>query len=340
MTDARFHTRAGPFRLSVLAELAGASIADDADGDAEYHGVAPLDSAGAGEISFLDNRRYVAALADSAAGACIIDPAMASKAPPGMALMLASAPYRAYALVARAFHPHAALVASIAASAHIDAEAVIGEEVQVSAGAVVGAGAEIGARCLIGANAVIGDGVVIGPDGVIGANVTISHALIGARVLIHPGAAIGQDGFGFAQDGAKHLKVPQLGRVLIDDDVEIGANTSIDRGSGPDTVIGAGCIIDNLVQIGHNVVIGRGCVIVAQVGISGSTRIGDHVMIGGQGGLAGHLEIGAGARLAAQCGVMRNVEPGAIVGGSPAVAVRQWHRQTTALARLAKGKDK
>ena len=155
---------------------------------------------------------------------------------------------------------------------------------------------------------------------------------------IFPGVRIGQEGFGFAVDKSGHVRVPQLGRVLIEDDVEIGANTTVDRGAGPDTVIGQGCRIDNLVQIAHNVRIGRGTMIAAQAGIAGSATIGDFVLIGGQVGVLGHLTVGDGVRLVGQSGIIRDIEPGETYAGSPAVPVRQWHRQTAQLARLAKGR--
>jgi UDP-3-O-[3-hydroxymyristoyl] glucosamine N-acyltransferase len=238
-------------------------------------------------------------------------------------------------VAAQAFYPDPPPVPGLAAGAVIDPSARLGEGCRVEPNAVIGAGAELGRACHIGANAVIGPGCVLG-DGVrVGANASLSHCLIGARVRIYPGVRIGQDGFGFAPDPKGHVKVPQLGRVIIGDDVEIGANSTIDRGAGPDTVIGAGTMIDNLVQIGHNVQVGRGCVLVAQVGISGSTRLGDFVMIGGQGGLTGHLTIGSGARVAAQSGVMRDLAPGETVMGSPAVPIREHHRQVLLLRRLA-----
>jgi UDP-3-O-[3-hydroxymyristoyl] glucosamine N-acyltransferase len=180
----------------------------------------------------------------------------------------------------------------------------------------------------------------LGDDCRIAANVTLSHCLLGARVVVHPGARIGQPGFGFAPDRERPISVPQLGRVVIGDDVEIGANTTIDRGSGPDTVIGAGTMIDNLVQIGHNVVLGRCVILAGQVGISGSTRLEDFVMVGGQGGLAGHLHIGRGARIAAKSGVMRDVAAGATVCGSPAVPLVEFMRQTAIVHRLAGKKDR
>ncbi len=169
---------------------------------------------------------------------------------------------------------------------------------------------------------------------------TLSHCLIGARVVLHPGVRIGQPGFGFAPDASGPVKIPQLGRVIIGDDVEIGANTTIDRGSGHDTVIGAGSMIDNLVQIGHNVVLGRGCVLAGQVGISGSTQLGDLVMVGGQGGIAGHLRIGRGAQIAAKSGIMRDVAAGSVVCGIPAVPIGAFMRQTALVQRLAKKKDR
>jgi UDP-3-O-[3-hydroxymyristoyl] glucosamine N-acyltransferase len=201
---------------------------------------------------------------------------------------------------------------------------------------VVGARAEIGPRCRIAAAAVIGEGVVLGPDCRIGTHASLSHALLGARVAVYPGARIGQDGFGFAVTAEGYRSVPQLGRVVLEDDVEVGANTTIDRGSLHDTVIGAGSRLDNLVQIGHNVRVGRGCVIVAQVGISGSTILEDQVMIGGQAGLIGHLRIGRRARIGAQAGVMADVAAGVEVLGSPAMAVREFFRQVATLRHLAR----
>lgn len=338
MADPRFFSVAGPFTLAQLAEISGAEIAPGSDGALVLHDVAALDQAGPEHIGFLDNRKYVDAFVASKAGAAIVHPDLAARAPGGMALLLSKDPYRAYAKVAQAFYPRPRLEAWVAPTAHVDPSARVGEGCRIEYGAVIGARAEIGARCHIGPNAVIGDGVVLGDDCIIGANATVQFALVGRNVNIYPGARIGQDGFGFAMGPQGHLKVPQLGRVIIGDNVEVGANTTIDRGAGPDTVIGAGSMIDNLVQIGHNVQLGRGCVVVAQVGISGSTKFGDFVAAGGQAGFAGHLTVGTGARVAAQAGVVKSIGPGETVGGTPAVPQMEWLRQSAALSKLIRRK--
>ena len=338
MADARFYTASGPLTLAQMAEIAGATIGGGGDPKRRFTDVAALETAGADDVSFLDNRKYVGTLAQSRAGACIIRPELADRAPAGMALLLTATPYKGYARVAQAFYPEPPGSGRIDRRAAVDETAKLGARVSVAANAVIGARAEIGADCVIGPNVVIGDGVVIGADTRIGAGASLSHCIVGDHVSIYPGVRIGQEGFGFAPDPAGHIKVPQLGRVLVGDGCEIGANTTIDRGSASDTVIGPGCMIDNLVQIGHNVRLGRGCVVVAQVGISGSTRLDDFVVVGGQGGLAGHLHIGQGAQIAAQSGVHRDVAPGEIVGGYPAVPISEWRRQAAILKRLAKRK--
>lgn len=332
MADPRFYDTPPPLTLKDLADLAQAEIRGDAE--AIFTDVAALETAGHDHVSFLDNVRYSDAFAASKAGACIVSPGMEKKAPANMALLLTDDPYRGYARVAHAFYPPAQPSTAVSTQAVIDDTASLGRDCLVGPGAVIGAGAEIGQRCRIGAHAVIGAGVVLGDECLIGPSASLAYALVGKRVIIHAGARIGQDGFGFAPGAQGHLKVPQLGRVIIEDDVEIGANTTIDRGSGPDTVIGEGAKIDNLVQIAHNVRIGRGCMMAAQVGISGSTTLGDFAMIGGQVGFAGHLHIGDGVSIAAQSGLMRDVEAGMTVGGSPAVPMRQWLRSVSRLERM------
>jgi UDP-3-O-[3-hydroxymyristoyl] glucosamine N-acyltransferase len=338
MPDRRFFTAEGPFRLAELARIAGAELRPTEAGDKTVRDVAPLDAAGPDEISFLDNPRYADAFKASRAGACIVAPDRAADAPAGMALLLSKTPYRGYALIAQAFYPDAPPRSGVAREASVDPTAAIGPWTIVEPGAVVGPRAEVGRNGVIGAGAVIGPGVVLGDLVHVGPCASVRYAIVGSRVRIFAGARIGEDGFGFAPDAAGHVKVPQLGRVLIGDDVEIGANTTIDRGAGPDTIIGEGCRIDNLVQIGHNVKLGKGCIIIAQSGISGSTVLEDHVIVAAQGGLTGHLRIGKGARIGAQAGIMRDVPAGESVLGSPAVPVRQFFRQVAVLTRLATGK--
>ncbi len=340
MADPRFFSVAGPFSLRDLAEIAGAEIGDGCDPQATFSDVAPLNTATSGDVAFLDNRRYVGEFEESRAGACLVHPDLAPKAPGGMALLLTPEPYHGYAKVAQTFYPVPVPKAGVHPQAAIDPTARIDDGCRIDAGAVIGPAAEVGSRCHIGANAVLGPGVKLGKDCTIGPRVCLACAILGDRIIIHAGTSIGQDGFGFALGADGHTKVPQLGRVLIEDEVEIGANCTIDRGTGPDTVIGAGTKIDNLVQIGHNVRLGRTCVIVSQVGISGSTATGDMVMMGGQAGLTGHLKIGSGARIGAQAGVMRDVPPGETVGGSPAVPMREWLKGVALMERMVKKKGK
>ncbi|HXR87688.1 MAG TPA: UDP-3-O-(3-hydroxymyristoyl)glucosamine N-acyltransferase [Stellaceae bacterium] len=335
MADPRFFKVAGPFTVAEIGKRVGAELGGAAQGERMLHDVAPLETATERDLSFLDNRRYIDRFRETRAGAVIVNAKLASEAPKGATLLISPQPYRAYALAAQAFYPEPPPKPGIASTASVDQSATLGEGCAVEHNAVIGPGARIGERCAIGANAVIGAAVVLGDDVRVGANATLSHCILGSRVRIYTGVRIGQDGFGFAPDPDAPVKVPQLGRVIIGDDVEIGANTTIDRGAGPDTIIGSGTMIDNLVQIGHNVQIGRGCVLVAQVGISGSTRLGDYVMIGGQGGLTGHLTIGDGARIGAQSGIARDVGKGEVVLGSPAIPIREYQYMTVYLRRLA-----
>jgi len=340
MADPRFFDRAGPFSLSALAALSGATLADEAAGERVMVDVAPLQTAGPDDVTFLDNRKYLGEFEQSRAGAAFVTKDLAGRAPAGMAVLVAGNPYKAYALAAQAFYPEPRVRPGVARTASIHPAALVPADCEIGDHVVIEAGAKVGARCRIGSNTVVGPAVELGDDCRVAPNVTLSHCVIGARVVLHPGVCIGQPGFGFAPDPVRPVKIPQLGRVVIGDDVDIGANTTIDRGSGHDTVIGPGTMIDNLVQIGHNVRIGRGCVLVAQVGISGSTTVGDYVMIAGQSGLVGHLKIGDGARIAAQAGVARDVEAGETVGGSPAIPLTEWLRAHALLRRMAQKKDR
>ncbi|MGC1409002.1 MAG: UDP-3-O-(3-hydroxymyristoyl)glucosamine N-acyltransferase [Acetobacteraceae bacterium] len=331
--DPRFFDRSGPHSLEAVAAAAQAKAPP---GELMLTGVAPLQTAGPGDVSFLDNRKYAAALAKTRAGAVIVHPDMADRVPPTAIAISAAEPYLAWARVAALLHPMPPVRPGVHPSAVLAADASIDPGAEIGPLAVISARAQIGPRCLVDAGAFVGAGVVLGADCRIGAHASLSHALLGDRVVVYPGARIGQDGFGLAAAGKEFLRVPQLGRVVLEDDVEVGANTTIDRGSLRDTRIGAGSRLDNLVQIGHNVSLGRGCVIVAQVGISGSTVLEDHVMVGGQAGLTGHLRIGGRARIGAQAGVMSDVPAGADVVGSPAQPVREFFRHIAVLRRLVR----
>ena len=340
MADPRFFVRRGPFSLADLAAAGEAELADPARSAFLVEDISALETAASGHLSFLDNKAYLDAFAASGAGAAIVDPRHAGRAPDGMALLLSDQPYRAFALIAQSFYPRPRPLPGVAAGAVVVGGAVLGPGCQVDAGAVIAGGAELGPRCAVGSNATIGPGVVLGEDCIVGANVSLSHCRIGDRVTLHPGARIGQDGFGFAIDPRGHVKVPQVGCVVIGDDCDIGANTTIDRGSMRDTVIGPGCWIDNLVQIGHNVELGRGCVLAAMAGISGSTKVGNFVAMGGQVGVAGHLQIGDGVQIAAQSGIMADVPPGLTLCGSPAVPIKEFFRGVATLRRMTQSKGR
>lgn len=335
MPDPRFFTAAGPTPLKDLLLLTGAKLRLQADAVRIIKSVAPLETAGPDDLSFFDNRRYKDIFITSSAGACFARPADAELAPATMAVLVHDNPYHAYAIAADALFPKPVIKNRISENAFIHDTARIGSGCEIRAGAVIGPQAEIGSRCVIESNAVIDRAVKIGNDCRIGACASISHALIGNRVCVYPGVRIGQDGFGYALSPLGHVKVPQLGRVIIEDDVEIGANTTIDRGSGPDTVIGKGAIIDNLVMIAHNVKVGAGSVLVAQSGIAGSAELGAGVVMAAQSGVAGHLKIGAGARIGGQAGVMRDIPAAKEYMGSPAMPLRQFFRQVAWLEKMA-----
>ncbi|HUX78977.1 MAG TPA: UDP-3-O-(3-hydroxymyristoyl)glucosamine N-acyltransferase [Alphaproteobacteria bacterium] len=337
MADIRFYKKKGPF---TLAELAAYGQCEVGRGDPTLliNDVAPLDRAEMSCISHFGNAKYSDTLITTKASACVLAEHMAEKAPSHLALLVAKYPHRSYALIANAFYPKEKREGEIAQTAIVHPTAKLGKGVVIGPMAVIEAHVELGDYVEVGPLSVIGEAVVVEENTIIGAHVTLSHALVGKHVHIKPGARIGQSGFGFFMDSGDmggHVPVPQLGRVIIGDYVEIGANTTVDRGSAADTVIGLGTRIDNLVQVAHNVQFGKGCVMVAQSGIAGSTKFGDYVAAGGQAGFADHLNIGSGARIGAQCGVMSDVEPREVLAGSPAMPLKAHYRQVAVLKRLA-----
>ena len=336
MADPRFYDNRGPFTLAEIC--AKAAIALPASGGGKVFDLASLEGAGPQHLSFFSGARNAQdSFNRSAAGFCLVPENDARLAPPsGMTLIPCASVNHAFAAIAGLFYPAASLAVWQQDEA-IDPSASLGEDVVVGHGVVIGPGAAIGNRSRIGPGSVIAPGVAIGQDCEIGSNVTISHAYLGDRVTVLPGAQIGQPGFGLASSQDGHAKIPQLGRVIIQDGVEIGSGTTIDRGALSDTVIGEGSKIDNLVQVGHNVHIGRHCVLVSQVGVAGSSVIEDFAVLGGQVGVADHVHIGPGARLAARAAMVsgQSIAGGQDYGGVPAKPVREWLREIHALKGLA-----
>lgn len=341
MSDPRFFPLPKALSLDEVIALSGARLKGAAPAGISIQGVSTLVDAGPSDLAFFDAPRYLPDFKATRAGLCITTEKLAAEAPEGVPILVSARPAHAFVAISRTLFPASLRPQpvfehkGIAPGAFIHPTAQLEDGVTVDPGAVIGPNVEIGAGSVVCANAVIGAHVRIGRDSAIGAGVTLLHALVGNRVIIHPGARLGQDGFGFQPGPGGHLKVPQIGRVVLQDDVEIGAGTTIDRGALRDTVVGEGTKIDNLVQIAHNVVIGRHCIIVSQTGISGSTTLGDYVMLGGQVGVIGHVKIGDAAQIAASSNVKDDVPPGVRWGGSPAKPVREWFREIATLKRLA-----
>lgn len=342
MSEPLFFKPVRALTVGEIATLTGAEAQPAADLARRIDNIATLDRAGPADVAFLDDTKYAGALAATRAGACLVSERFEKEVPSRVATLRVLEPYRAFVAVAHALFPTAARPSSlygatgVGTGATVHATARLERDVTVDPGVVIGPGAEIGTGTVIAANAVIGPGVRIGRNCAVGAGATLVYALIGDRVIIHSGCRIGQDGFGYIPDRKGALKVPHTRRVIIQDDVEIGANTTIDRGGRRDTVIGEGTKIDNLVQIGHNCTIGRHCFIVSQTGISGSVEIGDYAMLGGQVGVADHLTIGSGAKLGARSGVITDVPAGVQWGGFPARPFRDWLKTEVLLSRLVR----
>ncbi len=343
MAQPTFFAKPASKTLAEIAALAGAHLADPSRAGQSIKGLASLDEAGPSHLAFFDNLKYAGQLGATRAGACIVSRRFEADVPAHVAVLRAAQPFRAFVQVARELHNDALRpqswfgVGGIAPSAIIDPGAHLEDGVVVEPLAVIGADVEIGAGTVVGAGAVIGAGVRIGRDCHVGARSAIQCALIGNNVLIHPGCSIGQDGYGFAFFGPEgHLKAPQTGRVLIQNDVEIGAGTTIDRGSLRDTVIGEGTKIDNQVQIGHNVSIGRHCLLAAQIGLAESLTIGDNVALGAKVGINNHLKIGDGAQVTAMSAVKDDIPANGRWGGHFAKPTRQWFREIVAVERLVR----
>jgi UDP-3-O-[3-hydroxymyristoyl] glucosamine N-acyltransferase len=337
MADPRFYDNRGPFTLAEVCAKAETAVPEGADGSAKILDVASLTGAVAGHLSFFTGAGAKEEFTQTAAGFCFVAAKTLKAAPPAHTVTIPSVSVlHAFAAAAAMFYPDAHRLAPLVAG--IDPTAKIGERVVIGHGVVIGPGAEIGDGTHLGPNTVVGRGVTIGRDCEIWGNSTIAFAHVGDQVLILPGAQIGQPGFGFASSAQGHIKVPQIGRVIIQDKVELGACVTVDRGALGDTVIGEGSKIDNLVQIGHNAHIGRHCVLVGQVGLAGSSTLGDFVVLGGQTAIADHSRVGSGARMAGRSGTITGqvVEGGKDYGGVPAKPVKDWIRELHAVAALIK----
>ena len=347
MADPRYFKTAGPFGLGRLLFALGLEPADagiDAGASAlsaaRFTGVAPLSEAQPDQISFLHNPKYRAALRETEAGAVLVTEAEANAVPEGVTALIVDDPYRAFAQVAALFHPRPPRPAEtvIHSTAVVAETAAIGAGVTIGAFVEIGDGAEIGAGSVIEAHSVIGTGVVLGEDCDVETHCSVSHALIGKGVHLKPGVRVGQGGFGWALSGSdgQHLPVPQLGRVIIGDRVEIGANTAVDRGAGPDTRIEDGTIIDNLCQIAHNVQIGPGCAIAGHTAIGGSAQLEAGVLVGGGCLIFGHLTVGGGSQIHAGSHVTKSCPAGSTLRGVPARDYRLYLREEATLRRMAR----
>ncbi|MHB0950429.1 MAG: UDP-3-O-(3-hydroxymyristoyl)glucosamine N-acyltransferase [Allorhizobium sp.] len=333
--------------LASLASQIGAEVEDSNVGDRVIRSVSPVYRAKQGDICYILSRKNREELETCQASAILCHKSLRYLVPDHIPVLLTSSPHTAFAMAGALLHPKALRPLSVSVgsegvspAAFVDPSARLEPGVVVDPMAVIGASVEIGSGSHIGAGAVIGQGVRIGRGCSISAGATVQAALIGNNVIIHNGARIGQDGFGYAPGPSGMLKIVQIGRVIIQDNVEIGANTTIDRGTMDDTVIGEGTKIDNLVQIGHNVRIGRHCGIVSQVGIAGSSKIGDGVMIGGACGINGHVTIGDGAQIAAMSGVLSDVPPGERYGGVPARPMKDYLRDVAAALSQSESRAK
>jgi UDP-3-O-[3-hydroxymyristoyl] glucosamine N-acyltransferase len=322
--------------LSELAQLVGGEVLGD--GEVEISGVAPIEHAGPGEITFVTHPKYRSFLADCKASAVIIsrEAGAATSALSGQSYLCVTQPYVALAKILQHFSPRQLHDGRVSPMATVHESARLASNVTVFPQVYIGPEAAVGEGCILYPGVFVGDGAVLGEHCVLHPKVTIGERCrIGNRVVLHAGVVVGSDGFGFTEDGTERIKIPQVGVVEIDDDVEIGANSTVDRATLGKTMIGRGTKIDNLVHIAHNVVIGEQCLIIAQAGIAGSTRLGPRVILAGQVGILNHLEIGEGAMIGPQSGVAHSVAPYSVLSsGLPAAPHKQWLRVLMVLPRL------
>ena len=338
MADPRFYSNRGPFSIAQIVESCGGKLAENPDSKRILSDVSALTGAGVHEVAFVDNRRYASELENTKAGLLLLPSDLIGRAPSNSAVVECDNTYDSFAQIAELFYPELSVSSVESSNKAISNKAEIGIDVSISPGVIINDDAVIGSGCFIGANTIIGKAVVIGENTWIGPNSTLCYCIIGDSNIIHTGVRIGQDGFGFSPGFPSHRKVPQLGRVLIGDNVEIGANSCIDRGSLLDTEIGNGTKIDNLVQIAHNVRVGSGCLFAGQVGVAGSSSIGDYVMIGGQTAISGHLTIGDKVQIGGKSSVTKDLESGRKVLGNPAVDSRVHWKRLATLNKLTKSK--
>ncbi len=341
MANPLYYSNEGPFTLQELVEACEGSLTYQGP-QSDWKSLMVADVGGlrtakaSRTLSLCAMTSYVLDLKSTLCGFCVVSEALSIHVPDGVGALISSRPQRDFATICQLFYPQGGFIplgtqeALIHPEAHIDPSAQLGQGVCVYKNAVIGKGVKIGPYSVIGPGVHVGSGCHIGP------HVSVYYAHLDPDVYIGPGTRIGQEGFGFIADAQGHVPLPQIGGVVIEEGVHIGANVTIDRGSLDDTQIGRGSRIDNLVQVAHNVVLGAGCVLVAQVGVAGSTRFGQHVMVGGQAGFAPHLTIGSGAQIAAQSGVMHNIEEKNVVSGSPSLPIQEWRKLNVMLRRLVR----
>lgn len=336
MVDTAFFKNNGPFSLAQIAEICEAELEDKSKADVQIKDLATMFNAGEGEVCFFFDKKKKAAGAEIKATACITTPELAPFVPDNVIKLISANPHLGFVKLNYAMYEEYKPQPGVSARASVAPTAVIGKNCYIGDFAVIEDGVKIGDDCIIEPHAVIGRNCRIGSRCRIGAGAGVSHCIMGNDCFIYGGARIGWDGFGFMMLQGQHKRIPQLGRVIIGNDVEIGANACVDRGALDDTVIGDGCRIDDLVMVAHNVKLGRGCILVSQTGIAGSCTFGDYVVCGGQTGFADHLNVGSGAQIGAQSGIMRDIEPGAVVMGTPAVPIKDFMRQVSYIQKLSK----